>query len=131
MITALVLSSVLMFTPVNIDTSNIPDSLYKGTAYYMPKKEEIRKCIIYRESRGNYRSDGPGGAGAYSFIQTTWDLYAPRAGYHHLVGVRPSKVPKFIQDAVFWRTWDWGNGKWHWSTRWNPGMLACFEEKSS
>ena len=127
MITALVMTVALTLAPAS-NTQGIPNSAYQGSAYYMPKKEEIRKCIIYRESRGNYRADGSGGSGAYSFIQTTWNHYVDLAGFPHMVGVRPNKASKFIQDAVFWRTWNRGKGKWHWSTRWNPGITECFEE---
>lgn len=127
MITALVMTAALTLTPAS-NVQGIPDSHYQGSAYYMPKKEGIRKCIIYRESRGNYRADGSGGSGAYSFIQTTWNHYALLAGFPHVVGVRPNKTSKFIQDAVFWRTFNHGKGKWHWSTRWNPGIPECFKE---
>lgn len=128
MITALVLTAALTLSPIT-DASKIPDSTYRDAAYYMPTKEGIRKCIIYRESRGSYRADGSGGSGAYSFIQTTWNHYARLAGFEHMVGVRPNKAPKYVQDAVFWRTWNHGKGKWHWSTRWNPGITECFKEK--
>jgi hypothetical protein len=34
--------------------SDVPPSAYRGT-YYRPGYEWVRKCIVYRESRGNYR----------------------------------------------------------------------------
>ena len=129
MIASIILSVALVATPsVQSGVKSMPDSLYTHQSYYMPKKEGIRKCIMHRESRGNYRADGSGGSGAYSFIQSTWDHYASLAGFDNAVGVRPNKVRKYVQDAVFWRTFNHGKGKWHWSSRWNPGIKKCFPE---
>ena len=94
--------------------SDMPDSLYQGR-WYVAKAEPFRKCVMHRESRGNYRADGPYGSGAYQFIQSTWDHYADLAGLDEYVGVRPYKAPKRVQDRVFWRTYWKGKGKHHWS----------------
>lgn len=127
MIDAIVLAAVLMVSDPKV-TYDVPESSYKESEYYIPSKENIRKCIVWRESRGNYRSNTPGGAGAYQFIQSTWTQYATLAGYEYWAKFRAHEVPKYVQDAVFWRTWDHGNGKFHWSIRWNPIMMPCFKE---
>lgn len=80
----------------------IPNSAYVGRHYVGSERfERIRKCIMWRESRGNYRADGRYGSGAYQFIQRTWDHYARRAGHPEYVGVRPAKAPRYIQDKVY------------------------------
>ena len=63
--------------------------------------------IRFVESSGNYQAVGadtrwgPAG-GAYQFIQDTWDrairTYAPQ--YSSYIGVHPSNVPPYVQDAV-------------------------------
>jgi muramidase (phage lysozyme) len=92
---------------------DIPDSLYTGK-WYNSAAESYRKCVVARESGGNYRANGRYGSGAYQFIQSTWDHYADLAGLSRWVGVRPYKAPKKVQDHVFWRTYWNGKGRHHW-----------------
>lgn len=125
---AFVLGAVLASGPSQQDVRSIPVSSYRESEYYMPKKEEYRRCIIWRESRNNYRAHGPGGSGAYSFIRSTWKHYAELAGFDYWATQWPHLAPKYVQDAVFWRTWNHGKGKFHWSTKWNPGIPSCFPE---
>lgn len=88
--------------------------------------EKYRACILHRESRGDYTVAGPGGSGAYQFTQATWNITAKRAGWRHLVNVRPNHAPPATQDAMYWAAWEQGNGKFYWSARWSPGTYACF-----
>jgi len=94
--------------------NQIPDSTYTGK-WYVEAAEPFRKCVMWRESHGNYRADGRYGSGAYQFIQSTWDHYAELAGHADYVGVTPARAPKAVQDHVFWRTYWKGKGKHHWS----------------
>ena len=109
MIAEAILSLVLSAGP-----NKMPDSTYTGP-WYVPEAEPFRKCVMARESSGNYRADGRYGSGAYQFIQSTWDHYAELAGHAEYVGVRPYKAPIYVQDAVFWRTFWKGKGRHHWS----------------
>ena len=81
--------------------AELPDSQYVGS-HYVKKAEPFRKCVMKRESGGSYKADGSTGSGVYQFIQSTWDVYAQRAGYPEWVGVRPYKAPRYVQDEVFW-----------------------------
>ena len=80
---------------------DVPDSQYRGF-HYEREWEPVRKCIVWRESRGRLRADGSGGSGLYQFVQSTWDAYAGRAGFPEWVGVRPNKAPRYVQDEMFW-----------------------------
>ena len=59
---------------------DIPDSQYRGY-HYESEWEPVRRCIVWRESRGNLRADGSGGSGLYQFIGSTWDAYVSDAGF--------------------------------------------------
>lgn len=128
MIEAIVLSAVMASGPSQSQIAEMPQSQYRSTQYYMPRKERYRKCIMWRESRGNYKAHGPGGSGAYQFIFSTWRHYAKLAGFDYWSTKPAHQAPRYVQDAVFWRTWNHGKGKFHWSTRWNPGITKCFPE---
>lgn len=81
--------------------TDIPDSQYRGD-HYVKAAEPIRKCIMWRESRGRYGAEGSGGSGAYQFIQTTWRQYTKAAGVAEWADVRPAQAPRYVQDKVFW-----------------------------
>lgn len=113
---------------------DIPDSQYRGY-HYEAQFEPVRKCLIWRESRGRKSADGSGGSGLYQFIQSTWDTQAVRAGYPEWVGVRPYKAPRYVQDEVFWVTVNPKpklkglHGKHHWSVEHaNVRIGDCFNE---
>lgn len=81
---------------------DIPDSQYRGAHYTNSERfENIRKCIVWRESRGNYKADGPYGSGAYQFINSTWKVYATKAGYPEWADQRAAEAPRYVQDEVF------------------------------
>ena len=81
--------------------SKLKDSQYKGW-HYERKFEGFRKCVMARESGGNYKIDGKWGSGAYQFIQSTWDSAMKQADMPEWVGVRPHKAPPHVQDEAFW-----------------------------
>ena len=80
---------------------DLKDSQYRGF-HYEKRFEGFRKCVMARESGGNYKVDGPWGSGAYQFIQSTWDSAMRQAGMPEWVGVRPHKAPPHAQDEAFW-----------------------------
>ena len=104
-------------------------SLYQGK-WYMPKKEDIRRCIMDREANHNYRAVSAGGLyrGAYQMSR------ALAIGATHMMmgevrremgdpGVQMlkqlRKLPtqqwnRYWQDRAFWTIWREGNGKHHW-----------------
>ena len=79
----------------------LKDSQYRGF-HYEKRFEGFRKCVMARESGGNYKVDGPWGSGAYQFIQSTWDSAMRDANMPEWVGVRPHKAPPHVQDDAFW-----------------------------
>jgi len=83
---------------------------------------EFLACVRWRESRGDYTVVNPdsGAAGAYQFLQSTWDNTARHAGRHDLVGVRPHRVAAATQDAMAQHLLGWyGRSPWYHPT------LAC------
>ena len=100
---------------------DLKDSQYRGF-HYEKRFEGFRKCVMARESGGNYKVDGPWGSGAYQFIQSTWDSAMKQAGMPEWVGVRPHKAPPHVQDEAFWLKANpypkrkGLHGKQHWSS---------------
>ena len=103
--------------------AKLRDSGYRGS-HYSPRHEPYRKCVMARESGGNYKANGPYGSGAYQFIQSTWNVYAERARKPEWVGVRPYLAPPTVQDEIFWLAANPKpkvkglEGKHHWSVKW-------------
>lgn len=97
MLDSLVFAAVMATGPKDVPDSQYQGSHNPGTSRF----EEIRKCIIWRESRGNPKADGEYGSGLYQFISPTWDFYAEIAGYPEWVGKRAAKAPVYVQDEVF------------------------------
>lgn len=85
---------------------------------YSPRWENVRKCIVHRESRGNYaaRNRSSSAQGAYQFLDRLWrvplsrKLNSPKLKY-----VPIYRWSKLHQDKAFWLVWDNGKGKSHWS----------------
>jgi hypothetical protein len=96
------LDSLIFAAVVAQGPNDLPDSQYRGAHYSNSERfERVRKCIMWRESRGNYEADGPYGSGAYQFIQSTWKHYATEAGYPEWADKRASNAPRYVQDEVF------------------------------
>lgn len=101
-------------------TSNdrgIADSAYTGS-YYNPAHEATRKCIVRKESGGNYGIVSSNGMyhGAYQFSRSTGDATARKMGRADLVGTPVSKWSRAEQDQAFWTLWNHGAGRGNWPT---------------
>jgi len=131
------------FTTESPDTLNmhgISASLYTGD-FFDPSVEEIRKCIVKRESEGQYDVRGGGGNNYYGAYQMS-DALADGASHmmlkEHkgilgaerakelLIDLRNTPVnewPRYWQDAAFSTIYNWegpGSGASHWAGgRWH------------
>lgn len=111
------------------DMKGYEPSLYQGK-WYMPKKEDVRRCIIDREANHDYRAVSAGGLyrGAYQMSRQlaigATHMMMPEVrremgepGVAMLKQLR--KIPtqqwnRYWQDRAFWTIWRNGNGKHHW-----------------
>ena len=116
------LSAVVVSPAATADSPRFALADYRG-AHYTKKAEAFLTCVALRESSGRWRADGPYGSGAFQFVQSSWDVYARRAGYPEWVGVRPYKAPKYVQTEVGYVAVNPHpkrpglEGKHHWSPR--------------
>lgn len=102
-------------------------SLYRGK-WFMPGKEDTRKCIMDRESNFNYRATSGLYHGAYQMsgplgVGATWRMQREvrrEFGEDGLAIVRdlrkltPNKWNRYWQDRAFWTIWRDGDGAGHW-----------------
>jgi len=112
------------------DLKGIEKSLYRGR-YYAPKKgEDFRRCVLQRESKGDYRasnaSPNSSAKGGYQFLDNRWRdslvhmmmKEAKRNGIAKDVKKLRNKPlhrwNRFYQDWAFWRVYDRGAGAHHW-----------------
>ena len=97
--------------------SGIENSAYTGS-YYNPSFESTRKCIVRKESGGNYGIVSSNGSyhGAYQFSRSTGDTAAQKMGRPDLVGTPASRWSRYEQDQAFWITWNHGGGRGNWPT---------------
>ena len=79
----------------------LKDSQYRGW-HYEKRWEGYRKCVMARESGGNYKANSRYGSGAYQFIQPTWDSAMKQVDKPEWIGVRAHKAPPYVQDSAFW-----------------------------
>ena len=95
----------------------IAGSAYTGS-YYSASSESTRKCIVRKESGGNYGIVSSNGMyhGAYQFSRSTGDVAAQRMGRGDLVGTPASRWTRAEQDQAFWTMWNHGAGRGHWPT---------------
>jgi hypothetical protein len=98
------------------DMVGVQSSLYRGR-YYVPQDEDVRQCIVRRESEGYYSVVDPTGTwfGAYQFARGTSDVAAMRMGRGDLVGVPANRWNRLDQDTAFWVMWEFGAGRQHWA----------------
>jgi hypothetical protein len=104
---------------VSRSLSGVRSSAYVGK-YYSSRYEGTRKCIVRRESGGNYRISSPGGRyrGAYQFNAGLARATANKMGRSDLARTPISSWSRFDQDKAFWVVWNHGRGAGHWrSTR--------------
>lgn len=111
------------------DMHGVQDSLYKGK-WFNAKDEDIRRCIVRRETGGNYESVSSGGAyrGAYQMsrslaVGATWmmqtevqkELGDESAAFVPPLRDNPTQTwNRYWQDRAFWTIWRNGTGAGHW-----------------
>lgn len=109
------------------DLTGYLPSLYTGK-WYMPGKEDVRRCIMKRESHANYRSSNGVYHGAYQMSTAlgrgaTWMMQAEikrEMGDEGVAIVKalrkltPNKWNRYWQDRAFWTVWRNGAGSKHW-----------------
>ncbi len=100
---------------VSRSLSGVRASAYIGK-YYNSRYEGTRRCIVRRESGGNYRISSPGGRyrGAYQFNAGLARATAHKMGRKDLAGKPISSWSRFDQDKAFWVVWNHGRGAGHW-----------------
>ena len=115
--TAVALPSGERNTKVSRSLSGVRSSAYVGR-FYSARSERTRKCIVRKESGGNYRIQSRTGKyqGAYQFNSALANATARKMGRKDLVG-RPMRTwSRFNQDKAFWIVWNHGRGRGHWPT---------------
>jgi len=112
------------------DWKGYEPSLYVGQ-HYDSKWAAVRKCIMHRESRYNYRARSTisTASGAYQFLDSQW-----RISLTHMM-IQESKATadgliedikdlrekpiqewnRYYQDRAFFTAWDNGRGADHWN----------------
>ncbi len=102
-------------------------SLYLGK-WFMPGKEDVRRCIVLRESHANYRASNGTYFGAYQMsaalgVGATWMMQSEVKKEFGDEGVKivqllrtmtPNKWNRYWQDRAFWTIWRGGAGSQHW-----------------
>jgi hypothetical protein len=104
-------------TRVSRSMTGIRASAYIGK-YYSSRHEGTRKCIVRKESHGNYRIVSSGGSyrGAYQFNAHLARATAKRMGRSDLVYKPFNHWSRFDQDKAFWTVWNHGKGRGNWPT---------------
>ena len=104
-------------TKVSRSMTGIRSSAYIGK-YYSPRHERTRKCIVRKESRGNYRIASRSGRykGAYQFNAQLARHTAKKMGRPDLANKPINRWSRFEQDKAFWTVWNHGRGRGHWPT---------------
>lgn len=104
-------------------------SLYLGE-WHSPRHEEFRECIMYQESRFNYRAANKTSSarGAYQFLDSQWRVSLTfmmipeerKSGGHRIDEIRDLRDKpiddwsRYWQDRAFWVAFRHGEGKQHW-----------------
>ncbi len=118
------------------DLKGFKPSLYRGK-WFMPAKEERRRCIAKREAHHNYRAVSAGGLyrGTYQFSNAlargaSWMMQAEvkkemgDAGVDLVQELRTKPMNqwnRYWQDRAFWTIWANGRGSHHW----RGGSRSC------
>ena len=111
------------------DMRGVLPSLYRGR-WFVKKAEDTRRCIVRRETHGNYRSVGAGGRfrGAYQLNRSLAIGATHRmerevrkemgpAGVELVRQLRKTPTQqwnRYWQDRAFWTIWAKGDGASHW-----------------
>ena len=110
------------------DLMGFMPSLYQGK-WFKPGKEDVRRCIVLRESHANYRATNGTYHGAYQMSAAlargaTWMMQKEvrkemgEEGVAILKALRkttPNNWNRYWQDRAFWTIWRDGAGAGHWS----------------
>jgi hypothetical protein len=82
-----------------------------------PNVERVRKCLLKRESEGQYAVVDPlkRWFGGYQFAMITSNTAARRMQRPDLVGIPANKWNPSDQDAAFYVIYDCGRGRKHWA----------------
>ena len=101
----------------------IRPSQYVGK-WYDPQYESNRRCIVRRESNGQYGVENSysSAAGAYQMLASTSNWVAREIKRPDLINKPASKWTRWEQDKAFWRLWAHGSGKGHWA----GGNYSCW-----
>lgn len=111
------------------DTKGIERSLYVGK-WYSPAHDGFRRCIMKRESRGNYRAANSRSSarGAYQFLDSQWRdglVWMMLKEEKQTGGDRRREIRRlfdrpihtwnrYYQDRAFWTAFRKGEGWRHW-----------------
>jgi len=114
------------------DLHGVAESLYKGK-WFSAKAEDNRRCIVRKETGGNYESVSSGGdyRGAYQMsralaVGAAWMMQAEvkkefgaeaAAVVDKLRDIPTQKWNRYWQDRAFWTIWRNGSGSDHWHVR--------------
>jgi hypothetical protein len=98
--------------------TGVRSSAYVGS-YYDKRYEGTRKCIVRKESGGNYRISSSSGRykGAYQFNSSLANSTARKMGRPDLVNKPMNTWSRYDQDKAFWTVWNHGKGASNWPTR--------------
>ena len=115
---------------VALDWMGYQPSLYRGK-WYSARWEQTRECIMYRESRHNYRAANKRSSarGAYQFLDRQWrdglvwmmldESKETKDGLRKQIRQLRSKPihawSRYFQDRAFFTAWRNGAGKKHWA----------------
>ena len=104
-------------TKVSRSMTGIRSSAYIGK-YFSKRYEATRKCIVRKESGGNYRIQSRSGTykGAYQFNSALARSTARKMGRSDLARKPMNQWSRFDQDKAFWLVWNHGKGRGHWPT---------------
>ena len=104
-------------TKVSRSMRGVRPSAYVGKKYSR-KHEATRRCIVRKESRGNYRIASRTGKyrGAYQFNAYLARATARKMGRPDLAKKPMNTWSRFHQDKAFWLVWNHGRGRGHWPT---------------
>ena len=124
---ALLLATAIAVSPVQVSNQAIgyAESSYQGK-WYNPKWEDVRKCIMFHESRYNYKSANKTSSakGAYQFLDLQWrdglvwmmlDEGGNKKEIRSLRDIPINEWNRYYQDRAFFTAWRHGEGKKHWS----------------
>jgi hypothetical protein len=106
-------------------TMGFAPSLYQGK-WYSEKWEDERACIMWRESRHNYKAANKTSSarGAYQFLDSQWRdglvwmMLAEGGNKKDIKALRKKPIHKwsrYYQDRAFYTAWRHGEGRNHWS----------------